>query len=135
MPSSGMLHHVARVRTDVSEKHIASTSRERLRSVFPLLLTAKVVPISPILATLLVINAIYRVSQMRSPNFECIKISAKCFSPGVNGILRPTAVIIPAQVFRVPHGPPLGLSSGSSATSSLILIKLNLVCCVPDICP
>jgi hypothetical protein len=73
MPSSGMLRRVALVRTDISEQHSASfirvtrisevgttlalTSNRRhlvfLRSVRRLLVTASVVPSSPILVTLM----------------------------------------------------------------------------------
>jgi hypothetical protein len=48
MPSSGMLSRLARVRTDVSEEHSLF-----LRSVRRLLVTAKVVPSSPILVILM----------------------------------------------------------------------------------
>jgi hypothetical protein len=73
MPSSGMLHRVALVRTEVSEELSASfirvtrigelgttlavSSNRRtlvfLRKVCPLLVTASVVPSSPILVTLM----------------------------------------------------------------------------------
>jgi hypothetical protein len=53
MPSSGMLRRVALVRTDVSEELIASFIRVLLRSVRRLLVTASVVPSSPILVTLM----------------------------------------------------------------------------------
>jgi hypothetical protein len=50
MASSGMLRHVALVRTNVSEVRIFPVF---IRSVRPLLVTANVVPISPILVTLM----------------------------------------------------------------------------------
>jgi hypothetical protein len=50
MASSGMLRRVALVRTDVSEELSAKTL---LRSVRRLLVTANVVPSSPILVTLM----------------------------------------------------------------------------------
>jgi hypothetical protein len=53
MPSSGMLHRVPLVRTDVSEELSASFIRVFLRSVRQLLVTASVVPSSPILVTLM----------------------------------------------------------------------------------
>jgi hypothetical protein len=55
MPSSGMLHYVAVVRTDVSEKHIATTIHDIvfLRSVLRLLVTANVVPTLPSLVILM----------------------------------------------------------------------------------
>jgi hypothetical protein len=62
MVSSGTLHHVALVRTDVSEELSASFIRVTrigelaavfLRSVRRLLVTANVVPSSPILVTLM----------------------------------------------------------------------------------
>jgi hypothetical protein len=64
MASSGMLHHVALVRTDISEELSASIIRMTrmcelgtlavfLRSVRQLLVMAKVVPSSPILVTLM----------------------------------------------------------------------------------
>jgi hypothetical protein len=58
MASSGMLRRVALVRTDVSEELSASIIRvtrigELLRSVRRLLVTANVVPSSPILVTLM----------------------------------------------------------------------------------
>jgi hypothetical protein len=73
MPSSGMLRRVVLIRTDVSEEHISSiikvtriselgttlavTSNRSgvifLRSVLQLLVTANVVPSSPILVTLM----------------------------------------------------------------------------------
>jgi hypothetical protein len=55
MASSGMLRRVSLVRTDVSEKLIASFIRVTvfLRSVGRLLVTASVVPSSPILVTLM----------------------------------------------------------------------------------
>jgi hypothetical protein len=51
MVSSGLLRRVALVRTDVSEERIAKAIF--LRSVLRLLVTASVVPISPILVTLM----------------------------------------------------------------------------------
>jgi hypothetical protein len=73
MPSSGMLRRVALVRTDVSEEHSAPIIRVTrigelgtthaakkyydivfLRCVFRLIVTANVVPSSPILANLMV---------------------------------------------------------------------------------
>jgi hypothetical protein len=51
MASSGMLRHVAHVRTDVSEKLI--NTKLFLRSMRRLLFTASVVPSSPILVTLM----------------------------------------------------------------------------------
>jgi hypothetical protein len=59
MACSGMLRRVALVRTDISEKLSASFIRETrigeifLRSVRRLLVTASVVPSSPILVTLM----------------------------------------------------------------------------------
>jgi hypothetical protein len=63
MVSYGMLHHVALVRTDVSEEPSASFIRvtrigelmyaAKLPSVCRLLVTASVVPSSPILVTLM----------------------------------------------------------------------------------
>jgi hypothetical protein len=53
MASSGMLRRVALVRTDVSEELSASFIRVFLRSVRRLLVTASVVPSSPILVTLM----------------------------------------------------------------------------------
>jgi hypothetical protein len=61
MKSSGMLHHMAVVRTDVSEELSASIIRvakigelgTTLRSVHWLLVTANCVPSSPILVTLM----------------------------------------------------------------------------------
>jgi hypothetical protein len=54
MLSSGTLRLVALVRTDVSEERRASFIRVFLRSVHRLLMTASVVPSSPILVTLMV---------------------------------------------------------------------------------
>jgi hypothetical protein len=61
MPSSGMLRHVALVRTDVLDEFIASNIRVTriselvttvfLRNVLRLLVTANFVPTSPILLT------------------------------------------------------------------------------------
>jgi hypothetical protein len=55
MVSSAMIHRVALVRTDVSEELSASTIRVTriLRRVRRLLVTANVVPSSPILVTLI----------------------------------------------------------------------------------
>jgi hypothetical protein len=53
MESSGMLRRVTLVRTDVSEELSASIIRVFLRSVRRLLVTANVVPSSPILVTLM----------------------------------------------------------------------------------
>jgi hypothetical protein len=63
MPSSGMLHHVALVRTDISEECSASILRVArtgelgtlvfLRSLRRLLVTANIVRSSPILVTLM----------------------------------------------------------------------------------
>jgi hypothetical protein len=53
MVSSGMLRRVASLRTDVSEERSASFIREFLHSVRRLLVTAGVVPSSPILVTLM----------------------------------------------------------------------------------
>jgi hypothetical protein len=54
MPSSGMLRRVTTVRTDVAEDPSASIVRLFLRSLLRLLVTANVVPSSPILVTLIV---------------------------------------------------------------------------------
>jgi hypothetical protein len=51
MPTSGMLRRVALVRTDVSEELSTSIIRVLLRRVRRLLVTANVVPSSPILVT------------------------------------------------------------------------------------
>jgi hypothetical protein len=63
MPSYGMLRSVALVRINVSEEPIASINRVKyivfLRSVGWFLVTANVVPSSPILVTL-------RVEEIRS---------------------------------------------------------------------
>jgi hypothetical protein len=53
MASSGMLRRVALVRTDVSEELRAYFIREFLRSMRRLVVTASVVPSSPILVTLM----------------------------------------------------------------------------------
>jgi hypothetical protein len=53
MESSGMLRRVALIITDVSEEFSTSIIRVVLRSVRRLLVTAKVVPSSPILVTLM----------------------------------------------------------------------------------
>jgi ABC-type molybdate transport system permease subunit len=53
MVSSGMLHLVTFVRTDVSEELSASFVREFLHSVRRSLVTASVFPSSPILVTLM----------------------------------------------------------------------------------
>jgi hypothetical protein len=50
---NGMLRRLALVRTDVSEDLSASFIRVFLRSVLRLLVTARVVPSSPILVTLM----------------------------------------------------------------------------------
>jgi hypothetical protein len=52
MPSSGMLHHVALVRTNILKEH--NCVIVLLRSVCRLLVTANVVPSSPILVTLMI---------------------------------------------------------------------------------
>jgi hypothetical protein len=49
MPSSGILHRVALVRTSVSEEYVYF-----LRSVLQLLITTNYVPSSPILVTLMI---------------------------------------------------------------------------------
>jgi hypothetical protein len=72
MPSSGTLRHVALVRTDVSEERVASMNRMTrigeletlevtsngsiifLRRVLRLLVTANLVPNSPIISTLMI---------------------------------------------------------------------------------
>jgi hypothetical protein len=54
MPSSWMLHRVALVRTDVSEKHIVSIINGFLRSMLRLIVTAIVVRSSVILSTLII---------------------------------------------------------------------------------
>jgi hypothetical protein len=53
MASSGVLRHVALIRSDVSEELSASFIRVFLNSVRRLLITASVVPSSPILFTLM----------------------------------------------------------------------------------
>jgi hypothetical protein len=53
MPSSGMLRRVPLVRTEVSEERIGSIIRAGACSVLRLLVTANVVPRSPILITLM----------------------------------------------------------------------------------
>jgi hypothetical protein len=55
MPSSGMLHHMALLRTDVSEERFASINSVTIfrRSVLRLLITANVVAALPILVTLM----------------------------------------------------------------------------------
>jgi hypothetical protein len=53
MPSSGMLRRVVLVRTDISEKSIASIIRVFLRSLLRLIITANV-PSSLILVTLII---------------------------------------------------------------------------------
>jgi hypothetical protein len=62
MPSSGTCRRVAHLRTDVSEERIASITRVKIykdkyivfhRSVLQFLVTANVVPSSPILSTLM----------------------------------------------------------------------------------
>jgi hypothetical protein len=54
MVSSGMLHHVAPVRTDVSEELSASFIRvTRIGELGTMLVTASIVPSSPILVTLM----------------------------------------------------------------------------------
>jgi hypothetical protein len=81
MPFSGMLHHVALVRTDVLEEHntsiikltktelgsLAVTSNKKHAAVFlqimlQLLVTANIVPSSPILVTLMM--EVLRSSEM-----------------------------------------------------------------------
>jgi hypothetical protein len=56
MPSSGMLSRVALVRTNVPEEHLAFMSHVIIsrRSLLRLLVTASVVPSSPILVILMV---------------------------------------------------------------------------------
>jgi hypothetical protein len=53
MPSSGMCRRVAPLRTDVSEKRIASIVRVNRNSVLRLLVTVNVVPSSLIVFTLM----------------------------------------------------------------------------------
>jgi hypothetical protein len=53
MVSSGILRHVALLRTDVSEETSASSLKVFLRSVIRLLVAASVVPSSKILVTLM----------------------------------------------------------------------------------
>jgi hypothetical protein len=52
MASSGMLRHIALVRTDVSEEFSASFIRVTIGELRTTLVTATVVPSSPILVTL-----------------------------------------------------------------------------------
>jgi hypothetical protein len=61
MLSSGILWHVALVRTDVSEEHSASIIRvTRIRELGTLVVTANIVPSSLILVTLMM-EALYKI--------------------------------------------------------------------------
>jgi hypothetical protein len=50
----------------------------------------------------------YRVSTMKRPDFGEFLKRGKWFFSGLMGFLRTTGVQIPAKIFMLPHGPPLG---------------------------
>jgi hypothetical protein len=99
MPSSEMLHRVTHVRTEVSEEHsasiirlstlgqlrttlaVASTTQAAKRSVLRLLVTANVIPRSPILVTLMMevlhfseTSDLTRVTQSNNPKDGILQV-------------------------------------------------------------
>jgi hypothetical protein len=98
MASSGMLHRVALVRTDISEEFSASFIRvTRIGSLRRLLVTASVVPSSPILVTPMKetlstteTSVLTRATRCNIPEDVILKSRQVRFSPGVKR-LKPEA--------------------------------------------